>query len=167
MKKLFLIIFVLFVTSVAGIAQPKQEPLPYAIDSIKAYLYLNTKGEMSKEITDNFLLFNTIIGEGDAGSPSHATMVVVKINRKFEMGSETRKIRLTATIDGLPLLTQTLDFSLYDNDYAYYAAFMLQNTGCGAVKLVAEIINEKMVNKKKVQTVESKSERVIDYRCGE
>ena len=167
MKNQTVVILMFLLLPVVNFGQQNQNGQAYSIENIKAYLYLDTKGTLSRDITDNFSLFNTVIGEGDAGSPSHSTMVVVKIRRNYRQDMETRKIRLIATEQGKPKLDKTIDFSVYDNNYTYYAAFWLYDTGCGSVTLTAEILNDKSGKSKKSPTIESKMEKTIDFGCGE
>jgi hypothetical protein len=167
MKRLIFSLILIALAAITNYAQQNKSTVPYAIDSIKAYLYYETQGSFSNEITNDFALWNTIIGEGSAGFPSNSTFVKVKISRKFNQGDFYRKIRLTATIEQKTVLKQSIDFTLYGNDYTYYAGFWIYNTGCGQLKLTAEIIEEKTVQGKATQKVEAKRDRIIPFECGE
>jgi hypothetical protein len=167
MKKTLFSVLLLLSTAVCISAQQTKSSVPYSIDSIQAYLYYESTGTFSKEITEDFTLWNTIIGEGSAEHPSNSTLVKVKLSRKFKEGSFNRKIRLTASIEGKVLLKQTLDFSLYDENYCYYAGFWLYDTGCGQLKLSAEIIEEKTIQGKPSQKLEAKRDKIIPFNCGE
>ena len=170
-QKLATALLFLFCAS-AALGQNK----PYKIKAIKAFLYYNgenlqdskIRGSLSENLIDNgkFALWNTIIGEGDAKAESNQTFVVVEItgNPKEYVG---RKVVLTVTTSGKQLFKQVQDFAIGDEASNYSAAFLLYNTGCQPLKLTAEIVNEKTVQKKKVSVVESTLTKTIPFACGE
>jgi hypothetical protein len=167
MKKPLLTIILIVFAAITNFAQQNKSHVPYAIDSIKAFLYYETQGTFSKEITNDFTLWNTVIGEGSAEYLSNSTFVKVKITRMFKEGEFNRKIRFTATLDGKVVLKQLSDFYLHDDRYTWYAGFWIYDTGCGQLKLTAEIIEEKTVQGKVSQKIEAKRERTIPFNCGE
>jgi hypothetical protein len=68
-----------------GLAKKKDKMMkkaqPYMIGAIRAQLWYPNTGRLSKDILSdkNFVLWNTIIGEGDAEEPSLHTLVTVEI----------------------------------------------------------------------------------------
>ena len=163
---LILLITILSFSSICY-GQKNYKSSPYTIESINAYLYYETKGEFSKIPTDSMELFNTIIGEGSAEAPSNSTLVVVRIKRNFLEDTEYRKIRLTATVNKRTVLQQTMDCNLYDENFYLYAAFLIYDTGCESIYLLAELLNEKEVQGKKKISVEGSKRKEINFYCGE
>ena len=167
MKKIVAIIGLAF--SMTGMAFSQSQTVPYKISEITAFLYYNGNknlkdeniaGTMSENIIDNetLALWNTIIGAGDAKGISNQTFVVVKIigNPKEYI---SRNVRLTVMKDKKVFFKQTQEFAILDQNSKYYAAFLLYDTGCGEITLIAEISNNKIV--------ESKLAKTIPFRCGE
>jgi hypothetical protein len=135
---------------------------PYKITAIKAMLYYEQKGTFSRDMLakPEMSLWNTIIGEGEAGSPSSSTRVVVEVTGKAGADAPTtaRKVELTATASGKALLKRAVDISLLEEAGKFYAAFWLYDTGCDHIKLSARIVG---------QTQPSAMTRTIPFECGE
>jgi hypothetical protein len=149
---------------------------PYQIKAIKAHLFYNgesrqdssVRGTLSEDLVDNgaFALWNTIIGEGSAKAESNQTLVVVEItgNPKEFL---SRNVVLTVRTNGKQIFRQAQAFSILDDRRNYSAAFLLYDTGCQPLTLKAEIVNEKILAKKKVSTVESSLTKTVPFACGE
>jgi hypothetical protein len=138
---------------------------PYKITAIKAFLYYDQKGTFSENIIDNpdfNTLWNTVIGEGSAGSPSNATMVVVEITGKAGTYEMSRQIEFIATeTDQQGKKTKfkrTCEIGILNENGKYFAAFWLYDTGCIPLKLSARIVG---------QSQASKMEKKIEFNCGE
>src|SRR5947209_5706216 len=120
-------------------------PPPFKITAIKAMLFYDGKGTFSDDLftQTNLALWNTIIGEGSAGSPSNSTLVLVEVSGKYDPNSVTpnRKVEFTATSSGKILLRKLIVISM-GKDGKYYAPFWLYDTGCGHIKLSARIIGQ-------------------------
>lgn len=136
----------------------------YELSSLKAYLYHEESGTVStKDIISlpKGSLWNTTIGAGAAGSPSHATLVVVEITGKPGSYEPKRKVELIAQETGK---TKTLKFKKtavlggLSREGKYFAAFWLYDTGCVPIVLSARLLGQSGV---------SKSGKVIDFSCGE
>ena len=132
---------------------------PYKIVNIKAYLYFENKGTFSENILDNpnFILWNTIIGEGSAKSSSNSTMVVIEINGN-PLKHISQRIEFVAMENNKVKIKQILDFTINDNNDKYFAVFWLYNTGCNPIKISAKILGQKDDNK---------IETTIPFQCGE
>src|SRR5919202_6847730 len=75
-------------------------PPPYKITGIKAMLFFEQKGTFSDDILSrpNIALWNTVIGEGDAGIPSNSTLVLVEVSGEHNPNElPNRKVELIAT----------------------------------------------------------------------
>ncbi|HKC63852.1 MAG TPA: hypothetical protein VKB86_09455, partial [Pyrinomonadaceae bacterium] len=107
-------------------------PPPFKITAIKAMLFYDGKGTFSDDLftQPNLALWNTIIGEGSAGSPSNSTLVLVEVSGKYDPNSVTpnRKVVFTATESGKILLSKSIIISM-GKDGKFYAPFWLYDTG--------------------------------------
>src|SRR5437764_8477089 len=101
-------------------------PPPFKITAIKAMLFFDEKGTFSDDLftQPNLALWNTIIGEGSAGSPSNSTLVLVEVSGKYnpDEAAPNRKVDFTATAGGKVLLKRLADIRIGE-DGKYYAAF--------------------------------------------
>jgi hypothetical protein len=115
---------------------------------------------MSENLIDNesFILWNTVIGEGNAAEPSTQTLVIVEISGNPKEYTQ-RDVRLTVMNGSEVFFKQSVDFVILDENSKYYAAFLLYNTGCSELKLTAEILNKTLVESKLIKT--------IPFHCGE
>jgi len=134
---------------------------PFKITAIKAMLFFEEKGTFSDDLLTqpNLALWNTIIGEGSAGSPSNSTLVMVEVSGKYnpDEAAPNRKVDFTATARGKVLLKKLADIRI-GKDGKYYAAFWLYDTGCDKVKLSARLTG---------QTQPSSMTNTIPFACGE
>lgn len=135
---------------------------PYKITMVKAMLFYDKKGTFSRDIfvKPDFVLFNTVAGEGDAESASTATLVLVEVTGRLpkEENPPNRKVELTATAAGKIILKRATYIGLYEGDTKFFAAFWLYDTGCERIKLTARIIG---------QTQISTVTKTIPFECGE
>ena len=134
---------------------------PYKITAMKAMLFYNGTGPFSRDILNPpMTLWNTIIGEGEAGAPSEATLVLVEVSGKSseDVKSPPRKVEFTATLDGKVMVKRATDIGLFSDGGKFYAPFWLYDTGCGKVKITARILG---------QTQPSSMTKTIPFECGE
>jgi hypothetical protein len=159
-----LLLVLLAFSSTSNVTAASRRPAtpPYKITAIKAMLYYEQKGTFSRDIlaAPEMTLWNTIIGEGGAGSPSGSTMVVVEVTGKAEGDgpSPPRKVELTATASGKVLLKRAVDIGLLEETGKFYGAFWLYDTGCNRIKLSARVVG---------QTQPSAMTKFIPFQCGE
>lgn len=146
-----------------------QEIPDVKIQEMKAYLYYNQDsrgndagGALSENIIDNddFVLWNVIIAEGSATSPSGNTLVVVEIVSDSTVFNANGSVRLTAVNDDKKIVfSQDQSFYILGSGAKYYAPFMLYDTGCETLSLKAELIVE--------EKVVSEKTGVLSFACGE
>jgi hypothetical protein len=159
-----LLVVLLAVSSISNVTAASRRSVtpPYKITSIKAMLFYEQKGTFSRDMLakPEMTLWNTIIGEGEAGSPSSSTMVVVEVTgrAKGDAPTPSRKVELTATASGKVLLKRALDIGLLEETGKFYGAFWLYDTGCDSIKLSARIVG---------QTQPSAMTKLIPFQCGE
>lgn len=119
----------------------------------------NVIGKFSDNIIDSdFALWNVIIGEGSAEGYSNQTIVLVEVSSKVG-NTKNQQVKLTATKGKSIILQQTKTFSPVNDNTKIKILFLLDDTGCDAISLKADIIE----NKKIVSTFSKK----IDFDCGE
>ncbi|MDF9788110.1 hypothetical protein [Polynucleobacter sphagniphilus] len=128
------------------------------IEAIRAYLFHDHNGS----ITDNILgkkdlaLWNTPIGEGDAGGDSNATLVVLEIAGWGVAG----KVKVDVVDeDQNEILKQTREFAIFDNDRKFYVPFILPITGCKELTISAKLVGKGLSPSAITQT--------IPFKCGE
>lgn len=162
---LFPILFFLIVVNAS--AQNSQ----FKIESIKAYLFYNSNkdmlgkesaGTLSFNIIDNsdFVLWNVIIGAGSAEGHSNQTLVVVDIKGNSNLNEEGI-IKLTCKTSGKIIYSQQNTFSISSSDNKFSNAFLLNDTGCDTVEIIAEIVDSKS-NQVKNNLIKN-----IFFECGE
>ena len=110
-------------TTNSGKAAPQP---PFKITAIKAMLFFDEKGTFSDDLLTqpNLSLWNTIIGEGSAGSSSNSTLVLVEVSGKYnpDEAAPNRKVEFTATASKKIVLKRLADIRIGENG-KYYAAF--------------------------------------------
>jgi hypothetical protein len=159
-------IVVIFCLLIAIKGQSQKFP---KIKAIKGYLYYNQNdegnkvgGTLSENIIDNkeFYLWNTIIGEGSAIGPSTNLLVIVEIQIAPTESSDNGRVKLTVfDSKDKVIFSQEQDYSIFEKGNIYSTPFLLNDTGCGLIKLKAELIKSKKVT--------SFLEKTIDFECGE
>jgi hypothetical protein len=140
----------------------KTEP-PYRIVSIKAFLFFEHTGTLSENIIDNpkygpGALWNSIIGAGSAGSPSHATMVIVEIAGKPRGYSNNIRVEFTAMKGDKVDVRRSQKIGGLNEMGHYFSALWIYDTGCAPLLLTAKLsgASDKSVLEKK-----------IEFSCGE
>ena len=146
--------------AVANTRKTSVQP-PFKITAIKAMLFFDEKGTFSDDLLTqpNIALWNTIIGEGAAGSPSNSTLVMVEVSGQYNPNeaAPNRKVDFAATAGGKVLLRKMADIRIGENG-KYYAAFWLYDTGCDQIKLSARLTGQRQP---------SSMTKTIPFKCGE
>lgn len=160
-RLLFAGLLILSASLSAFAVRPASPPPPYKITGIKAMLFYDGKGTLSRDVLakPDFSFWNTIIGEGDAEGPSNSTLVLIEIsgNPSPNEASPPRKIEFTAVASGKVILKRASDIGLFA-DGKFYAGFWLYDTGCQPIKISARIIG---------QGQPSLMSKTIPFKCGE
>lgn len=154
-------LFALAPSLVAKTVRKPTAPPPYKITALKAMLFYDEKGTFSDDIIaeTNLSLWNTIIGEGSAGSPSNSTLVLVEVSGQYnpDAAAPNRKVELTATASKKIILKRLSDIGIGKSG-KYYAAFWLYDTGCEPIRLSTRIVG---------QSQPSTMTKTIPFKCGE
>ena len=118
----------------------------YAIINITAHLYHEDSGSFDKaNITTESspTLWNTIIGEGEAGSPSGATLMLVKLRGNWLSGAKPPKLKFVVEEKGrTELLSQTVNLrAFFSKRDTLIVPFIAYGTGCSVIRATATLIN--------------------------
>jgi hypothetical protein len=137
----------------------------YAITGIQAQLFFHGTGEIGTvDLLDGeeHALWNTKIGEGDAGRPSSATLVLVALSGPT-FANAPGQLVVKATANKKTLLNQTLTLSTYFNEgNRLVLAFLVYDTGCGSLAITATL-RSLPAAKLKTATLQ----KLVPFRCGE
>jgi len=133
-------------------------PPPYRL-SLRAQLFFSDRGTFSPDILAHPVgLWNTIIGAGEAGGASNATLVVAVVRGEAGSYVPTRRVELTVTAGGREIFKRAEETSVLNREGRTYVAFWLYGTGCGRLRLSARILG---------QTPSTPVTATIPFECGE
>ena len=140
-------------------ARPAQDPPPYRL-SLRAMLFYNDRGTFGPDlIAHPVALWNTIIGEGQSGGASNATLVVAVVSGEAGSYVPERKVALTVTGGGRTLVQRTVETSVLNRQGRSYVGFWVYDTGCGRLRLSARIVGQTPARAPVTAT--------IPFECGE
>jgi len=164
MKKLFIAAIVLCLTGLGVFtllrAVRAEDTPPYKIASMQAKLFYVDQGTFSDNLIDNpnhQSLWNTIIGEGDAGGSATDVFIMVKFTGAPESYAY-RQIHLTATAGKKVILNRTSSTHILNDKGEGYAGFLVYDCTMEPLKLRAEITG---------QTAKAAIYKVINFESGE
>ena len=144
------------------LADLKPDPVGYQgtakIEAIRAYLFYDHTGEISGNILakKDLTLWNTPIGEGDAGANSNTTLIAVEISGQ---DSHAKVNVIVTDEDKKQLINETRSFWIFNNDRKFYMPFMLPSSGCKKITISAKLIGKGFSSSAISQT--------IPFECGE
>ena len=143
-----------------AVARPRSAEPPYRITAVRAQLFYSDRGTFSADVlaSPGKALWNTPIGEGEAGGPSDATLVVVEVTGTPGSYEPDRSVELTATAEGKVVLRRATDATVLNRRGRMYAGFWLYDTGCRPVRLSARM---------RGQTPAYEMKKEIPFDCGE
>ena len=145
-----------------GVAYPCSGQALIDIANIEAHLVYQF-GDTSANIIGPhpWVLWNTIIGEGDAKRPSHATLVVVVVRGRTRAIPRT-KVRLS--ISGRLPGRDSMEAALvpFDSSGVQRVPFHLAHTGCDSLHLTA-----RLVPSSRARASVSPRSADIAFHCGE
>ncbi len=131
---------------------------PLTVARVEARLYYAHSGTYSKVIDDKMRFWNVIIGEGGAAEPSKSLRIDVML--KGEPGSFEPTAMITIDVinaeTGKTHTQQSTQTGVLSDKGEYHATFLLQQTGCIPLKIVARVSTSPAT-----QTIS------IPFRCGE
>ncbi|MGB8958666.1 MAG: hypothetical protein WCC00_06595 [Candidatus Aminicenantales bacterium] len=165
MKKAIVFFGLIVLLGTIAPGDPYKEDGKYSVAAVHAHLYYHATGKINpNDLLDGkpHVLWNAIIGEGEAREPSAAIMVLVDLVGPGFTQCEGR-LRLTATDNQKTLLDQTLELSLWLNEGGkVILPFLVCGTGCEEVKITATL-EDLPASKVDTETLT----KTIPFKCGE
>jgi hypothetical protein len=161
MKPAFGMLATALVSAVAAIGAQAAGPAAPKIGAIRAQLYYEETGKLSKDILSDkdLSLWNTIIGEGGSGGASNYTLVTVEVQGK-DVPVGAVKVQVVARDSKRKIIAMnTADVSIYDAKTSFNAPLFLYNTGCDEIEISASLLGKGI----KKNAVKAK----IPFACGE
>lgn len=134
-----------------------------AIDEIRAQLFLERSGKLSENLVGGKkALFNTVIGEGDAGEPADAILVTLaftgarntKSSDKIARDLASITVKQQAKTGEKILLRRVYGGFLFGETGRIHKAFLLDNATCAPLEI-------------EVKVGRSRKEAKLDFACGE
>lgn len=132
------------------------------IDGIRAFLFYDHAGNFSADVLaqKDITLWNTIIGEGFAGSPSNSTLALIQIvGRDVSFDAKAKVNIVVNDLHGKVIMNVNRSFSLYGKNTKTYIPIIIPDTGCGPVTISATL--------KGVGLNTSSMSQTIPFDCGE
>ena len=152
-----------------------QDTTAYRVTSMQVLLFHETSGLIDTTdllaLGDTANLFNTSIGEGRAGSPSGAVVVLVELTGPFHLNETghlsppfaldtAHTLQLAAQINGRTLLQRAVRLrSLFSEEHQVWVPFVVYGTGRGELKLTATLT--------RARQSEAILVRTVTFQCGE
>jgi hypothetical protein len=115
--------------------------IPIAAKSIEVRLFLADTGQFSEPINETSVLWNTIIGEGDATRPSTSTLVKVLVSGPRGGFDKNSSVSLTVAKPKSreKPITMKKALGVFNAEGKQYVAFWLPNTGCEELRISARV----------------------------
>jgi hypothetical protein len=136
------------------------ERVPYQITGIRAHLFYHDRGTFSDDLLTRreLVLWNTIIGDSEAGGASTATLIVVEVAGPTGAYEEGRRVELAVTGGGRTLLRRQASLGVLNAQGRTFAAFWLYDTGCTPLRISAALLGQPDPSRRRAE---------IPFRCGE
>lgn len=134
---------------------------PYTIGGMEAKLFYDGTATFSRNVLADppFRFWNTIIGEGEAESPSNSTLLLVQVSGNPSENDipPRRTVEITAKSGRQTLLKKSMEIGLF-KDGKFYAAVWLYDTGCMPIDVTARLTGQKQ---------RAVAKATIPFACGE
>jgi DNA-binding transcriptional LysR family regulator len=143
----------------AAPARPAAPP-PYRV-SLRAKLFYSNSGEFSRDILSGKRpdLWNTIVGEGQAGGASSELLVIAVVSGEGGSYVPERKVELTATTNGHVAFQRAEETPIITTEGKAYVAFWLYGVGCKRLRLSARVTGQTPAT--------APATAMIPFDCGE
>jgi len=162
-KHLIILTIILTAISVSAFGQAKSSN---KIAEIRAHLVYEENGELSRDVLKgDFILWNALIGEGDAAGHSSSTLVYVVISNDGKESETIPVLQFSAVSEDGKRVNYKKTFEyIFPTEGAskVFVPLLLHDTGCQKITLTAKLV-EKNVPTKIYQTITKK----IPFACGE
>jgi len=114
------------------------------ITDLRAHLFCDQTTEFTEDVISDqqTVLWNTIIGEGDAGCASTSTLILITVHGPPEKYQGDVKVRFLATVqdhegETNTLVERTTSLGITRPDGFFFVPVWLYDTGCQPVDLYA------------------------------
>jgi hypothetical protein len=127
---------------------------------VRAQLFFSDRGTFSDDLLKRkeLSLWNTIIGAGDAGGPSSATLLTVEVSGRAGDYPSGRKVELAVRTARKEIFRRQLSLDVLGADGHVYAAFWLYDTGCESLTISTALLG---------QAEPTRRVATIPFHCGE
>ena len=132
----------------------------YRISDLRAQLFFSDRGTFSDDLLKRkgLALWNTIIGAGDAGGPSSATLVVVEVSGAPGSYPDGRRVELAVRTAQKEIFRRQSSLGVLGSDGHVYVAFWLYDTGCEELRVSTALLG---------QAEPTRRVATIPFHCGE
>jgi len=133
----------------------------YAITDVRVHLFYSNTATFSETLVGNpriRALRNTPIGEGDAGAPSDATLVVVEVSGQPGSFAEGRKVELAVREQNKETFRRSQRLGVLSGQGHSYVAFWLYDTGCSPLRISAALLGQRNSSRRLIE---------VPFQCGE
>jgi hypothetical protein len=140
--------------------QAQRRSTPYQLVSVRVQLFLTDRGTFSENIAgrNDLALRNVVIGAGDTGGASNATLVIAEVSGTAASFEASRKVLLTVRAGKRLVLRRAQSVPVLNSQGRGYLGFWVYDTGCEPLKIIAEITGQVGVSRKSVE---------VPFVCGE
>jgi hypothetical protein len=141
-------------------ARAARQAAPYELTALRVRLFYSDRGAFSEDLLDkpDLALWNTPIGEGDAGAPSSSLLVVAEVSGAAGSYEAGRGVELTAATGRKTVLRRAVPLDLLGKEGRTYVGFWLYGTGCEHLRLAVRLVG---------QSASSQRMAEIPFKCGE
>ena len=132
----------------------------YRITDLRAHLFFSDRGTFSDDLLKrkDLALWNTIIGAGDAGGPSSATLLVVEVSGEPGSYPNGRRVELAVRTARKEIFRRQLSLGVLGPQGHAYVAFWLYDTGCESLTVSTALLG---------QVEPTRRAAAIPFHCGE
>lgn len=138
----------------------------HRISDVRAFLIYEENGAASRNILNgDFVLWNAVIGEGDAENHSSATLVHIILTTDGKPPKVATALSFSAVSAGGEggNYAKKLDYVFpASGNGKLFIPFILHDTGCREITLTA-----KLIDRAKPATVYQTVRKIIPFNCGE
>lgn len=137
---------------------PANAGAPSTVRSVTARLFYGESGTFSENILDkpSLVLWNTeIVGEGQSGGPSQATLIEVEVDDNHPGALHKEQLTITAQQKGREPVTRHNKHLYFGRSGKHFEGVWLYDTGCRPVTITAQIDDQPAIHKR------------LDFECGE
>lgn len=144
----------------AAAAEAPVSAAAYRITALRAMLFNADAGALTRDVLADPrpALWNTVIGEGEAGGPASSVLVTVEVSGQAGWWEEGVRVAFTARVGERVIARDTAELHVLSSGGRTYVGFWLDGVGCEPVRLQARLTGQPQPS---TRTAE------IPFECGE